>query len=40
MYTEVKLPKPENMVAQQQMSMKVEPAPVDQTSMTSNVELY
>jgi hypothetical protein len=36
MYTEVKLPKSENMVAQQQMSMKVEPAPVDQTSMTSN----
>ena len=36
MYSEVKLPKSENMVAQQQMSMKVEPAPVDQTSMTSN----
>tara|TARA_B100001173_G_C16016367_1_gene559890 strand:- start:629 stop:1132 length:504 start_codon:yes stop_codon:yes gene_type:complete len=36
MYTEVKLPKSENMIAQQQMSMKVEPAPVEQTSMTSN----
>ena len=36
MYTDVKLPKPENLVTQQQMSMKAEPAPVAQTSMTSN----
>ena len=38
MYTEVKLPKPENMVAQQQMGIKAEPAPVAQTSMTSNTD--
>tara|TARA_B110000483_G_scaffold14606_2_gene16455 strand:+ start:348 stop:851 length:504 start_codon:yes stop_codon:yes gene_type:complete len=36
MYTSMKLPMPENMVSQQQMTIKAEPAPVDQTSMTSN----
>ena len=36
MYTSMKLPMPENMVSGQQMTIKAEPAPVDQTSMTSN----
>jgi hypothetical protein len=36
MYTEEKLPKSENMVSQQQMNTKSEPAPIEQTSMTSN----